>query len=62
MNFKEYLYKVCTATEDKVEVKAYVDQGKKYCDTFVKSEDGYCINYTGPKPCVMTCSVQCKIF
>lgn len=57
----EYINKLCKATENKMEQERKQSmQEKQYCQGFVLGQDGYCVNYTGIRPCVMTCSVQCK--
>lgn len=62
MDIMNYINKLCKAADRKIEQKRKQSmQGKKYCKNFIKGQDGYCINYTGARPCVMTCSVQCKV-
>lgn len=56
-----YINKLCKAADKKKEKKhKQVQQEKKICKRFKKGEDGYCVNYTGAKPCIMSCVSQCK--
>lgn len=35
---------------------------KKRCEHFIKSEDGYCKNYTGNKMLKSDCKRECKFY
>lgn len=61
MDMMSYINKLCRDADRKMEKERKQAKQKKYCKRYAKGEDGYCINYTGARPCVMTCSVQCKI-
>jgi hypothetical protein len=61
MSFMDYINKTCDAAyrNKKAQVKDKAEYEKKICPQFEKAVDGYCKNYIGIRPFIMSCISQC---
>lgn len=64
MFLNKYLDKVFSAMDemDKVKKPTIVEapKNKKYCGSFVKGEDGFCIHYKGSRVDIVSCARECS--
>lgn len=43
-------------------VKTVEREDKRFCKSFSKGEDNFCVNYTGSKRDICSCCYNCKIY